>query len=106
MEIEIRLTHMQPHEARNSMREAIAKEKNRSLPMHRRKAAVEAADHDYDTEDAEEENDKLVELASENGEPSEIPMTDEDMSEDAVKPLLKQKAKKSASKIGKPYQPK
>lgn len=109
MEWNIDLSDLKDSAVRRMLREAISTEKNRSLPLHRRnKKPLEVEAEDEATEDAEDENDKLVELASEQGEPKDIPVTNEDISEEAgdkLEPPKKAVAKKSAGKIGKPYTP-
>lgn len=102
MEWEIDLTDLKDSAVRRMLREAIAKEKDRSLPMHKRgeKKQIEVDDA---SEEMEEESEKLAELAAEKGEPKEIPMTGEDVSEETSEKLAAQK--KNAKKLGKPYSP-
>lgn len=107
MEWNIDLSDLKDSAVRRMLREAISTEKTRSLPLHKRsKKPLEVEDEA--TEDAEDENDKLVELASEQGEPKDIPVTNEDVSEEAgdkLEPPKQAVAKKPAGKIGKPYTP-
>jgi hypothetical protein len=107
MEWNIDLSDLKDSAVRRMLREAISTEKTRSLPLHKlNKKPLEVEDDA--SEDAEDENDKLVELASEQGEPKDIPVTNEDISEEAgdkLEPPKKSVAKKPAGKIGKPYTP-
>lgn len=109
MEWNIDLSDLKESAVRRMLREAISTEKNRSLPLHKRsKKPLEVEAEDDATEEADDENDKLVELASEHGEPKELPMTNEDVSEEAgekLEPPKKAVAKKGGGKIGKPYSP-
>jgi hypothetical protein len=108
MEWNIDLADLKESAVRRMLREAISTEKDRSLPLHKRgKQKLEVEDES--TEEADEENEKLVELAEEHGEPKDIPMTNEDVSEEAgdkLTPPKKTAAKTVAGKkIGKPYTP-
>jgi len=110
MEWNIDLADLKESAVRRMLREAITTHKNSSLPMHKRgkkQDELEVEDHNADSED--EENEKLTELASEKGEPAEIPMTNEDISEEAGEKLMppKKMAAKSVvkTKLGKPYTP-
>jgi hypothetical protein len=109
MEWNIDLADLKESAVRRMLREAISTEQNRSLPLHKRnKKPLEVEAEDEATEDADDENEKLVELASEHGAPKDIPVTKEDISEEAgdkLEPPKKTVAKKSAGKIGKPYTP-
>jgi hypothetical protein len=83
------------------LEDAIATEKERSLPLHKRgqKTAVEKDDA---TEEADEEREKLADLAEESkGAASPVEMDDEDMSDEAMEKLeppakVKKKAPKKA----------
>lgn len=109
MEWKIDLSDLKESAVRRMLREAMTTESERSLPLHRRgKQKLEVEAEDEATEDADDEHDKLAALAAEKGEPAEIPMTNEDISEEAgdkLEPPKKSVAKKSAGKIGKPYTP-
>jgi hypothetical protein len=109
MEWKIDLSDLKESAVRRMLRDAITTEHERSLPMHRRgKKQLEVEAEDEATEDADDENQKLVELAEENGKPADIPMTNEDVSEEAgdkLAPPKKPAAKKVAGKLGKPYTP-
>lgn len=110
MEWNIDLTDLKESAVRRMLREAITTEKDRSLPLHKRsKQKLEVEAEDDATEDADDENEKLVELSEEQGKPAEIPMTHEDISEEAGDKLVAPKksvAKAAAGKkIGKPYTP-
>lgn len=99
MELEFDLTDLKDSAVRRMLRQAISKEKNRSLPMHKRKPEGEAAEVDDATDEAEEENNKLADLAEEGkGKPAPVEMDDEDMSDEAIETLEppKKKAKKKA----------
>lgn len=110
MEWNIDLSDIKESAVRRMLREAISTEKSRSLPLHKRsKQKLEVAAEDEATEDSDDENEKLVGLAEEHGKPADIPMTNEDVSEEArdkLEPPKKIAAKKVAGgKIGKPYTP-
>lgn len=109
MEWKIDLSDLKESAVRRMLREAITTEHDRSLPLHRRgKKPLEVEDEDDATEEADEENEKLVSLSQEHGKPADIPMTNEDVSEEAsekLEPPKKPAAKKAAGKLGKPYTP-
>lgn len=109
MEWNIDLSDLKESTVRRMLREAISTDKNRSLPLHKRKEKLEVETHDDATAEADEEGEKLATLAEEKGKPADIPMTDEDMSEEAVEKLAppKKTASKTVAgkKIGKPYTP-
>jgi hypothetical protein len=99
MEFEFDLTDLKDSAVRRMLRHAISKEKNRSLPMHKRKPDGKLDEVDDATEEAEEENEKLADLAEEGkGKPAPVEMDDEDMSDEAMETLEppKKKAKKKA----------
>lgn len=80
------------------LEDAIMTEKERSLPMHKRgqKPAVEKDDA---TEEADEEREKLADLAEEKkGSPAPVEMDDEDMSEEAMESIESKVADKKAPK--------
>lgn len=110
MSFMIDVSDLKESAVRRMLREAICTESNRSLPLHKRnQQKLEAEAPDEDSEEADEENEKLVQLSEEHGKPAEIPMTDEDISEEAGEKLAppKKPAAKSVAgkKIGKPYSP-
>lgn len=99
MELEFDLTDLKDSAVRRMLRQAISAQKNRSLPLHKRKKEDEIEDVDDATEEAEEENEKLADLAEEsNGKAAPVEMDDEDMSDEAMEKLEppKKKAKKKA----------
>lgn len=98
MELEFDLTDLKDSAVRRMLRQAISAQKNRSLPLHKRKPESETEVDDA-TEEAEEENEKLADLAEEsNGKAAPVEMDDEDMSDEAMEKLEppKKKAKKKA----------
>lgn len=110
MEWKIDLSDLKESAVRRMLRDAITTEQDRALPLHRRakkKLEVESED-DEATEEADEENEKLVSLAEEQGQPKELPITNEDVSEEAgdkLTPPKKPAVKTVAGKLGKPYSP-
>lgn len=99
MDFEFDLTDLKDSAVRRMLRQAISTQKNRSLPMHKRKPEDEVDEVDDATEEAEEENEKLADLAEESkGKPAPVEMDDEDMSDEAMEKLEppKKKAKKKA----------
>lgn len=72
------------------LRTALAQMSERSKPLHQRKE-VEVEEQDDDTEEADRENDKLVELHQQRGKPADIPTTDEDFNESVADKLPKRK---------------
>lgn len=84
------------------LEDAVMAEKDRTLPLHKR-GKKEKAEKDDATEEADEEREKLADLAEEqHGSPAPVEMDDEDMSDEAMeeieskvaKPAPKKKAKK------------
>lgn len=100
MELEIDLSDLKESAVRRMLREAISREKTRSLPAHKRGKPAESEAESEEDDDSDEEHSKIADLAAEKGEPKPIPMTDEDMSEGSVEPLVEK-----TKKIGKPTQP-
>lgn len=103
MEIEFDLSDLKEAAVRRMLRQAILREKNRSLPMHKRKGESdikeEAEDVDEATEEADEEASKLATLhEDQKGKAAPVEMDDEDMSDEAMETLEppKKKAKKKA----------
>lgn len=99
MEIEFDLSDLKEAAVRRMLRQAILREKNRSLPMHKRKSEVELEEEGEDdaTEEAEIEGEKLAALhEDQKGKAAPIEMDDEDMSDEAMEKLEppKKKAKK------------
>lgn len=106
MEWNIDLSDLKESAVRRMLREAITTDKNRSLPLHKRKEKLEVEEDDDATKEADDENDKLVELSREHGAPKDVPVTNEDVSEEASEKLEPpKKVAKKAEKIGKPYTP-
>jgi hypothetical protein len=110
MEWNIDLADLKESAVRRMLREAITTQKNSSLPLHKRgKKQDDIVEDDDASETADEENEKLTELAAEKGEPKEIPMTNEDISEEAGEKLMPPKKMSAKSvvktKLGKPYTP-
>lgn len=93
LEYEIDLSEITHKGLQRMLRTALAQSQNRSKPLHQRGDAV-AGDQDDDTEEADKENDKLVELHQSRGTPAPIPATDEDFAE-SVADKLPKKAPKS-----------
>lgn len=79
------------------LEDAILAEKDRSLPMHKR-GKVDKYEKDEATEEADEEREKLADLAEEtHGKPAPVEMDDEDMSDEAIE-KIESKAKPPAKK--------
>lgn len=96
MEMEFDLTDLKDSAVRRMLRQAISSQKKRSLPLHKRKEEVDS-ELDDATDEAEEENEKLADLAEEKkGTPPSVEMDDEDMADEAMEKLEppKKKAKK------------
>lgn len=107
MDLKFDLSDFKESTVRRMLREFISTENERSLPLHKRGKQKPEIEDDA-TEEADEENEKLVELAAEQGEPKDIPVTHEDISEEAGEKLESPKKaapKKVAGKLGKPYTP-
>lgn len=82
------------------LEDAILAEKERSLPMHKR-GQKDKVEKDEATEEADEEMEKLADLAEEtHGKPEPVEMDDEDMSDEAME-KIESKAKKPAAKKAK-----
>lgn len=87
------------------LEDAIIKEKERSLPMHKR-GKVEKAEKDEATEEADEEREELADLAEEmHGSPAPVEMDEEDMSDEAME-KIESKAKPVSKPAAKPAAPK
>lgn len=79
------------------LEDAIIAEKDRSLPMHKR-GKLDKYEKDEATEEADEEREKLADLAEEkHGKPAPVEMDDEDMSDEAME-KIESKAKPPAKK--------
>lgn len=63
-------------------------------------------DESSDAMKAQRENSKLVDLHNENGEPSDIPMTDEDVDDDEIAEALSEKRKVAKPEAEKSERPK
>lgn len=74
------------------LEDALFKEAERSKPIHRR--GDKKPEKDDATEDRDDENDKLVELDRERGEPEEVELDDEDFSDEAMDAIKQKKAAK------------
>lgn len=101
MEMEFDLTDLKDSAVRRMLRQAILREKNRSLPMHKRKSEEELDEPEEDdaTEESEIEGEKLAALhEDQKGKAAPVEMDDEDMSDEAMEKLEppKKKAKKKA----------
>lgn len=98
MEIEFDLSDLKENAVRRMLRQAILREQNRSLPMHKRKSEKELDDvaKDEATEESETEGAKTVALnEQQKGAPAPVEMDDEDMSDEAMDKLTPpKKAKK------------
>ena len=80
------------------LEDAVLAEKERSLPMHKR-GQKEKVEKDDATEEADEEREKLADLAEEQrGSPNPVEMDDEDMSDEAMEKIESKVAKKSEKK--------
>jgi hypothetical protein len=77
------------------LRKALMSEANRQKPLHRRDKEM----GDPDTEEADEEMEKTVELHQNRGKPAPIPVSDEDFSEDVAATITQgAKAEKKSAK--------
>lgn len=95
MEFEIDFKEITHKGLQRMLRTALSQISDRSKPLHQRTGA-EVEEQDDDTEEADKENDKLVELHQERGSPSPIPMTDEDVPEVVADKLPKKKPGRKA----------
>lgn len=100
MELEFDLSDLKEGAVRRMLRQAIMKEKNRSLPMHKRKPDSELdQDDDEATEESEAEGEKLAALhEDQKGKAAPVAMDDEDMSDEAMDALAPPKPKAKAKK--------
>lgn len=98
LELEFSFDDIKPAALRRMLTQAIRTEGNRSKPLHKRKPESELEpDDDEATEESDDENDKLVELSEEQkGKAADVPMNDEDMSDEAMDKLPAQKDKTKA----------
>lgn len=98
--MEFSLDDLKTSAVRRMLMQAIRTDKNRSLPMHKRKGKEElASDEDEVTEEQDEEMEKLAELSEEKkGKALPVAMDDEDMSEEAMDELKPPKKKASKKK--------
>lgn len=77
------------------LEDAVSTERERSKPMHKRSAGDEPEEKDDATEEADEEREKLADLAEEtHGKPEPVEMDEEDMSDEAMDGLKKKIAGK------------
>jgi hypothetical protein len=74
------------------LRTALSQMRDRSQPLHKR-GDDKAEELDADTEEADEENSKLVDLHQSRGTPAPIPVTDEDLPETVAEKLPMKKKK-------------
>ena len=77
--------------------ETLEKEFKRRKPLHRRDE-VKKSKKDASTEERDDENEKLADLAEERGSPAPLPLDDEDFSDEGMEPLKKKAAKKKKAK--------
>ena len=100
LELEFDFDDLKPAALRRMLTQAIRTEENRSKPLHKRKSKEELEPKDDDaSEEADEEMDKLAALSAEKkGEASDVPMEDEDMSDEAMDELPPQKKPKKTTK--------
>lgn len=105
LELEFSFDDIKPAALRRMLTQAIRTEGNRSKPMHKRKPEAELeVEEDEATEESDDENDKLVDLSEEQkGKASDVPMGDEDLSDEAMDklPVAKDKAKPKGKKAKK-----
>lgn len=87
----IEWSDIKPSARERLLRSALHKERNRSKPLHQRDKDDEDEDEYEDSGIGEhdKENDALVDLHDEKGKPKSIPVTEEDLSDDAVETLRK-----------------
>ena len=79
------------------LEDAILAEKERSKPLHKR-GMESKVEKDEVTEEADEEMEKLADLAEEkHGKPAPVELDDEDMSDEAME-KIESKVKKPAAK--------
>ena len=76
------------------LRTALSQINNRQKPLHQRDDEDEATEVDDDTNEADKENSKLVELHQTRGTPAPIPTTGEDFPEAVAEKLPKKKSPK------------
>jgi hypothetical protein len=102
IELEFSIDDIKPAALRRMLTQAIRTEGNRSKPLHKRKSKEELEVEDDDaTEEADDEMDKLADLSEEQkGKASDVPMEDEDMSDEAMDelPVKEPKTKKKPPK--------
>jgi hypothetical protein len=101
MEMEFDLSDLKEGAVRRMLRQAIMREKNRSLPMHKRKpeSEIKESDDDEATEETEVEGEKLAALhEDQKGKAAPVEMDDEDMSDEAMDALTPPKPKAKAKK--------
>jgi hypothetical protein len=80
------------------LEDAVIAEKKRSLPLHKRGKDA-PAEKDEATEEADEEREKLADLAEEqHGSPAPVEMDDEDMSDEAMDEIKSKAAPKPKAK--------
>jgi hypothetical protein len=91
-EYELDLSEITHKGLQRMLRTALAKSKDRQLPLHKR-GEVESKDVDDDTDEADKENTKLVEMHQGRGSPAPIPATDEDLPEPVADKLPKKSPK-------------
>ena len=99
MSIILGLDDIKPSSYKRIVQDMIYRETERSKPLHKRKKGERDDDEDDATAEADEENDKLVALDRERGEPNDVELDDEDMSEEAMSELTSMaKSKKKTAK--------
>ena len=82
---------------RDVLDETLDTEYKRRKPLHRRDE-VKKSKKDASTEERDDENDKLADLAEERGSAAPVPLDDEDFSDEGMMPLKKAAKKKKAKK--------
>lgn len=101
LEFELTFDDIKPSTLKRMLAQAVRTEKNRSLPLHKRKSKEELVSEDDDaTEESDAEMDKLADLSEEKkGKAADVALTDEDMSDEAMEELTP--PKKAPKKPGK-----
>lgn len=93
LEFDIDLSEITHKGLQRMLRTALSQSKDRSQPLHKRGNA-EVEESDEETDEADSENSKLVELHQSRGTPSPIPVTDEDLPDSVASKLPMKKPKK------------
>lgn len=104
----IEWSDIKPSARERLLRSALHKEMNRSKPLHQRDKEEDEEEEEYEDSgigEHDEENDALVNLHNEKGKPKSIPVTEEDLSDDAIETLRK-KSKVADPEVEKDRRPK